>query len=185
MTLETTYEEWLALYTSLDDPPKDAGSIGMLCIRPENAKREEVTAVKLSRVHGVVGDNWATRGSSKTKDGSAHPEMQVTLMNTSVVDLLADSDKDRWKLAGDQLFVDLDLSQSNLPIGARLQVGSAVLEVTAVPHTGCGKFLKRFGKGALKFVSTPEALQQRLRGVNCRVIQDGTVTIDDLVYKIR
>ena len=94
-------------------------------------------------------------------------------------------DEERWQLAGDQLFVELDLSEENLPAGTRLEIGSAVIEVTEQPHTGCKKFAARFGNDAQKFVMTPVGRQMRLRGMCARVVQPGTIQRGDTVEKMK
>jgi MOSC domain-containing protein YiiM len=131
---------------------------------------------------GVIGDNWKARGSSKTADGSAHPEMQVNIMNARAIALIA-ADKTRWPLAGDQLYIDLDLSATNLPPGTRLKLGSVLLEVTPIPHTGCKKFSERFGHDALKFVNSPGVKDLHLRGIHTRIIQPGVIRVGDVVSK--
>ena len=139
---------------------------------------------ELDLVEGLVGDNWRARGSSGTEDGSAHPEMQLTIMSSRVIDLVS-QDKDRWHMTGDQIFVDMDLSSENLPAGTQLAIGSAVVEVTPTPHTGCKKFVERFGVDAMKFVnSSPQGKQLRLRGVNTKVVQNGAVRVGDLAKKL-
>ena len=132
---------------------------------------------------GLVGDTWIERGSSRTDDGSAHPDMQLNVINARVSGLLA-VDPDRRALAGDQLHLDLDLSEDNLPPGTQLALGSAVIEVTDQPHTGCKKFSARFGADALRFVNSPVGRQLRLRGMNARVVVPGTVRPGDPVKKV-
>jgi hypothetical protein len=163
--------------------PKDAGTVELIVRRPAPEEREVVEEAELDPVEGLVGDNWRTRGSGATEDGSAHPEMQLTLMNARFADLVAGS-RERWPLAGDQLYVDFDLSDGNLPPGTRLEVGSAVLEITAQPHTGCGKFIKRFGVDAQKFVNTGVGRELKLRGIYAMIITAGTVRTGDVVRKI-
>lgn len=136
----------------------------------------------IDQATGLEGDNWLTRGSSSTPDGSAHPDKQITLINARLAELVADG-KDRMPLAGDQLFVDLDLSLGNLPPGTLLTVGQAVLRVSEAPHTGCAKFLERFGVEALRFVSSREGRQLRLRGMNARVVVPGVVRVGDRAAK--
>ena len=133
-------------------------------------------------VEGLVGDNWRTRGSSLTADSSAHPDMQLNIMNSRVVALVAQQ-PERWALAGDQLFVDLDLSAENLPPGTRLALGSAVIEVTKQPHTGCAKFVERFGLDAVKFVNSDEGKRLHLRGINARVRLPGVIRVGEIVRK--
>ena len=134
----------------------------------------------LDVVEGLMGDNWRTRGSSRTDDGAAHPGMQVTLMNARAAGLVAGT-RDRWALAGDQLFVDLDLSDASLPAGTRLEIGTAVVEISAEPHTGCKKFAEWFGRDAARFVNLPEGRVLRLRGLNARVVVSATVRPGDPV----
>jgi MOSC domain-containing protein YiiM len=134
-------------------------------------------------VQGLVGDNWRRRGSSRTADGSAHPDMQLNIMNARMIALVA-QEKARWPLAGDQLFIDMDLSADNVPPGTHLALGSAVIAVTAQPHTGCKKFAARFGLEALQFVSTPLGKQLNLRGINARVVHPGVIRVGDVVKKL-
>lgn len=162
--------------------PKDAGRLEMIVRRPADEAREMVPSGSLDPEVGLVGDNWKPRGSKKTPDGSAIPETQITLMNSRLIAAIAGNEC-RWSLAGDQLYVDFDLSEENLPPGARLSVGSAVLEVTALPHTGCLKLKERFGADALKFVSTAEALSMRLRGMYAKVVQAGEIRVGDGIRK--
>ena len=93
-------------------------------------------------------------------------------------------ERERWPLAGDQLYVDLDLSLANLPPGSRVQIGSAVIEFSEAPHTGCAKFSARFGVDALRFVNSPTGRELRLRGANCRVVVAGTVRPGDAIRKL-
>lgn len=163
--------------------PRDEGTVMLIARRPEAGERDIVAEATLDPAQGVVGDMWSRRPSKSTPDGSPHPEMQVTLMNSRVAALLA-GETDRWALAGDQIYVDLDLSVANLPAGTRLGVGSAVLEVTAQPHTGCQKFSQRFGVDALRFVNSPPGREMRLRGMNTRVVAAGVVRVGDRVHKL-
>ncbi len=132
---------------------------------------------------GLLGDNWLARGSRGTTDGSAHPEMQLNIMNSRVIALVA-QDPQRWALAGDQLYIDMDLSPENLPPGTRISIGSAIIEVTSPPHTGCKKFVARFGLDAMMFVNSGIGKQLNLRGINARVVQAGTIRSGDNVQKI-
>lgn len=163
--------------------PKDKGAILMIVRRPETDEREILTRGELDTAAGLIGDNWIRRGSSRTANGSAHPEMQLNIMNARVVALVA-STKDRWSLAGDQIYVDLDLSKENLPAGTKLQLGTATIEVTGIPHTGCKKFVARFGLEATKFVNSGVGKRLCLRGINAKVVRSGTFNVGDTVSKL-
>ncbi len=174
------------LDAGLDDirqSPADGGTLLMIVSRPDVGRREVLTECRLDVEEGVVGDSWKDRGSTSTPDGSADPEAQVTIINSRALDLMAQSE-DRWPLAGDQLVIDIDMSMENLPPGTRLSIGSAVIEISEKPHTGCVKFSDRFGKDALRFVSTPLGRDMRLRGVNTSVVQSGTIRSGDTVEKV-
>ncbi|HMX18002.1 MAG TPA: MOSC domain-containing protein [Anaerolineales bacterium] len=178
-----TKEELEAGLQHIAQSPKDNGVVEMIVRRPEVDGREILESAELNLTEGLVGDNWKTRGSTATPDGSAHPEAQINIMNSRAVALLA-QEKDRWALAGDQFFIDLDLGVENLPAGTRLALGSAILEVTAKPHTGCDKFAARYGRAAALFVNSTEGKKLHLRGINAKVVQAGTVRVGDAVKKI-
>lgn len=164
--------------------PKDKGVVECIVIRPQNDERVSLQQCELSPELGLHGDNWPTRRTSLSfPDGSANPKTQVTLMNARTIALVAQS-KERWPLAGDNLYVDLDLSEENLRPGQRLAVGSVVLEITEVPHTGCSKFVDRFGADAAKFINSKEGRQLRLRGVYAQIIRAGTIKVGDTIAKI-
>jgi hypothetical protein len=174
-----------ALDQGLDEirrSPKDQGVLELIVRRPEIGEREVLAEGELDLNDGLEGDNWGSRGSASTDDGSAHPEMQLNLMNSRVVALVSQA-KDRWSLAGDQLFVDFDLSEENVPPGTRLAIGTAVIEVTAVPHAGCAKFVERFGLDAMKWVNSEMGKELHLRGINARVVQAGAIRTGDSVSK--
>jgi MOSC domain-containing protein YiiM len=167
----------------LRESPRDDGRIELIVRRPGIEEREVLEEAQLDPVEGLVGDNWLERGSKSTEDGSAHPDAQLTLTNSRMVSLIAKS-PERWPLAGDQLYVDLDLSEENLPPGTRLEVGAATIEITDKPHTGCGKFVKRFGVDALKFANSPVGREMHLRGIYARVIEGGVVRKGDAICRV-
>lgn len=163
--------------------PADVGVLELIVRRPRRDEREVLEEGELTLSEGLVGDSWKERGSSRTADGGPHPDMQLNVMNARAIALVARG-RERWPLAGDQLYIDLDLSDENLPPGARLSIGSAVIEVTPQPHTGCKKFVARFGPDAMKFVNSPAGRQLRLRGLNARVVRPGRVRVGDTVRKV-
>ncbi|HEX5588425.1 MAG TPA: MOSC domain-containing protein [Acidimicrobiia bacterium] len=172
--------------TGIDDvrrAPQGAGTLELIVVRPAVEERAVVEQARFDLVDGVVGDTWRARGSSRRADGSPDPDAQVTLMNARAAALIAGAPA-RWPLAGDQLYVDLDLSGAHLPAGTRLQVGTAVLEVTAKPHTGCTKFAARFGDVAWRFVNTPEGRELNLRGIFARVVDPGLARRGDRITKL-
>jgi hypothetical protein len=163
--------------------PRDEGVLELIVRRPRGGERELLPEGELDLVAGLVGDNWKTRGSPRTADGLAHPDMQLTVINCRAIALVA-PERGHWPLAGDQLFLDLDLSGDNLPPGTRLALGTAVIEVTAQPHTGCKKFVARFGLDAMKFVNSPVGRQLNLRGINTKVVRPGVVRVGDVARKL-
>lgn len=160
--------------------PKDAGPIEMVVRRPRENQREVIESADLTTDGGLVGDSWIDRVD---QNGEPYFPAQLTLMNARVADAVAVT-RDRWPLAGDQIYVDLDISQENLPPGSRIRVGDAVVEISEVPHTGCDKFAGRFGKEALRFANVGVGRDHRFRGVNAFVIENGTVNVGDKVTKV-
>ena len=174
------------LQAGLDDirrTPKHEGVLKLIVRRPQSEQREVLEHGELRSDVGLVGDNWKARGSRHMPDGSANPEAQITVMNARVIALLA-REMDSWELAGDQLFIDLDLSAGNLPPGTRLAIGSAIIEVTKQPHTGCHKFTARFGPAATAFVNSPIGRELQLRGINTKIVQSGVIRVGDVVKKV-
>jgi hypothetical protein len=163
--------------------PKDEGILRLIVRRPCIDEREVLEAGELDLDEGLVGDSWKTRGSSRTADGSPHTDMQLNIMNVRVIALVA-QDEARWQLAGDQLYLDMDLSAANLPAGTQLEIGSAVIEVTPPPHTGCRKFVSRFGLDAMKFVNSAVGRELHLRGINAKVVQRGEIRVGNVARKL-
>lgn len=181
--LHLTQAELEAGLDTIRQSPQQEGKLEMIVRRPQVEAREVLEVGELDLIEGLVGDNWSRRGSSRSADGGPHPDMQLNLMNARVIALLA-QEKMRWALAGDQLYIDLDLSETNTPAGTRLALGSAIIEITAQPHTGCKKFAARFGVEAVRFVNSPIGKELHLRGLNAKVIQAGTMRVGDIVKKI-
>ena len=164
--------------------PRDAGSLAWIVRRPAEGEREVVDSGELTQEQGLVGDNWGARHNRHAPDGTPDPDKQLNLMNARAVDLVAGA-RERWALAGDQLYVDFDLGEENAPPGTRLALGdTAVVEVTPPPHLGCKKFKQRFGVEAMRFFNSPAGSALNLRGVNARVVTPGTVRVGDVVRKL-
>ncbi len=162
--------------------PHDGGALELIVARPSPGEREILQEGILDVSRGLVGDGWLARGSSSTVDHAANPAAQLTLMSTRVLTAI-EPDRSRWPLAGDQLYLDLDLSAENLPPGTRLTVGPVVLEVTDLPHTGCTQFRARFGADALRWISTPTGRANRMRGMYVRIVSGGPVRVGDIIRK--
>lgn len=178
-----TKEQLEAGFGHVLESPKDNGRLVKIVRRPGVDQREVIAEGDLDVDLGLVGDNWKARPNPTTPDGKADPVAQITIINARLLALLA-GPEERWQLAGDQLLIDLDMSIENLPPGTRLGIGSAVIEISEKPHTGCAKFAARFGQDALRFISTPEGRARRLRGVNTRVVQSGTIRAGDVAVKL-
>jgi hypothetical protein len=163
--------------------PENNGTLELIVIRPAVGERAILSEGRLDLELGLVGDTWKARGSSYTADGSSEPNKQLNIMNSRAVALVA-QDKSRWPLAGDQLYIDIDLSTKNLRPGTRLAIGEAVIEVSPEPHNGCKKFTTRFGIDAVRFVNSPVGKQLHLRGVNAKIVQPGVIRVGDVARKI-
>jgi hypothetical protein len=173
------------LEAGLDDirrSPQEEGRLELIVARPRAGVRQELSQGELDPLRGLVGDSWSYRRHPRA-GAPPNPDTQINVMNARVAALVAQS-RDRWALAGDQLFVDLDLSAANLPPGTQLAIGGAIIEVTAEPHTGCAKFVQRFGVDAMKFVNSPVGRRLNLRGINARVVEPGPIRGGDRVKKL-
>jgi MOSC domain-containing protein YiiM len=163
--------------------PKDSGELQAIVFRPAVNERRDVESAEISLAGGVAGDHWAKKCWMETADGKPHPDVQICIMNARIIGLIA-GERANWPPAGDNFYVDMDVSTENLPPGTRLSVGSAVIEITGVPHNGCQKFINRYGRDACVFVNTGEGKQLRLRGIYARVVQDGRVSVGDRLTKV-
>lgn len=174
------------LEESLDhirEAPRDGGTVELIARRPAVDEREVLTEAWLDDRDGLEGDTWRVRDSRHMPHGGPNPESQLTVMNARAAAAIA-GERERWPLAGDQLYVDFDISRTNVPPGSRVQIGSAVIEFSETPHTGCAKFSGRFGVDALKFVNSPMGRELRLRGANCRIVVAGMVRAGDTIRKL-
>ena len=163
--------------------PTDEGIVNLIVCRPDVGQRKVLQSAEFSLEIGLVGDNWSKKPYSKSPDGGPHPEMQVTMINSRVLDLITAGDSSRMAVPGDQLVVDFDLSRENIPPGTKLNIGSAVIEVTEAPHTGCAQFVGWFGADAMRFVNSSRGRELCLRGINSKVIQPGVISQGDTITK--
>ena len=160
--------------------PADNGRVELIVRRPASEEREILAEAELDLEGGLVGDRWAFRDRDNTP---VYLDAQLTLISTRVLSVI-EPDTSRWPLAGDQLYVDLDLSEANLPAGSRLAVGTSVIEISETPHTGCAKFSSRFGSDALRWINSPTGRAHRMRGLNARIVEPGTVRTGDTIRKV-
>src|SRR5262245_17842397 len=175
--------DFSASLPDIDAAPTDLGRLERIVRRPARDQRELLETATLDTVVGLVGDDWQARGSKATPDGSADPEAQLTLISTAALRAL-EPDESRWPLAGDQLYVDLDLRVDALPAGTRLAIGDAMIEIGAKPHNGCEKFAARFGIDALAWISTPVGKAHRMRGVHALIVEGGTIAVGDVIRRV-
>lgn len=169
-----------AVLSDVRDSPTDVGSINLIAVRPADGERLVVQSVNVSSESGLEGDNWRSRGSGKS-EVSRHN--QVTLMNSRFAAAIT-PDGEGWELAGDQIYVDYDISVENAPPGTLFQVGDATFRISEEPHTGCAKFVARFGREALKLTQTDIGKAFRLRGVNASVVEGGKVATGDSISRV-
>ncbi len=178
-----TETEIMAGLEEVRKSPQDNGSLNAIVIRPASEERLSLQQCRLSTEGGTEGDAWARSCWLKLPDGGPHPDVQICIMNSRMIDLVA-GEKNRWELAGDNLFVDLDLSRNNLRAGQLLSIGECVIEITEQSHNGCAKFSHRFGASALKVVNSPIGKELRLRGIYAKVIKAGDVRVGDQITKL-
>lgn len=183
MNRHLTMDELKAGFPEILQSPADKGRLDAIVVRPEKGERLDVNERQISRAGGVKGDHWSKGCWRSLPDGSPDPDVQICIMNARCISLIA-GPRDNWAPAGDNLFIDMDLSPDNMPPGQRLAIGSAIIEITDIPHTGCQNFIERYGRDACVFVNTGEGKKLKLRGIYARVVQDGLITAGDLVTKV-
>jgi len=183
MARHPTREELEAGLAEVLAAPKDHGAIKAILVRPVSEERQDVSSCDVSLAGGVAGDHWASGCWKTTDDGKPHPDVQICIMNSRCIEMIAGS-RENWPPAGDNLFVDMDLSPENLAPGTQVRAGNAVLEITDTPHNACAKFIDRYGRDAAVFVNTGAGRDNRLRGIYARVVKDGTINVGDTFDKI-
>ncbi len=183
MAQHMTMEQLKAGLPEIMASPKDEGTLEGIVVRPASGERLEPRSVRITAASGLEGDHWSKGCWKTTEDGSPDPDVQICIMNARCIALVAQS-RDNWAPAGDNFFIDMDLTPENLAPGQRLSVGSAVIEITAVPHNGCQSFIERYGRDACLFVNSGEGRKLRLRGIYARVVKNGEVSLGDRVTKI-
>lgn len=180
MSIHRTKAELDAGLPHIMAAPKDAGTVEMIIVRPDHGKRETPATVAITADGGLQGDHWAKGCWKSTADGAPHPDVQVCMMSARAIERIA-GPRENWLGAGDNLFLDLDLSEQNLPVGSRIRMGTVEMEITPEPHNGCAQFIEHYGREACVFANFGGDGKQRLRGVYGRVVQDGTVSRGDTV----
>lgn len=182
MTYQTP-EQLQAGMTRVLDAPTDEGFVRLVVRRPGRGQREILAEGQLDTEQGLIGDDWINRPGMYRDTPS--PYAQVTVMNARAAELVSgDPDPASWAQCGDQLYIDLDISEANMPAGTRIAVGEAILEVQSEPHTGCVQFRSWWGPDALRHISTPDGQALRMRGANTRVVQSGLVRPGDPARKL-
>jgi hypothetical protein len=163
--------------------PKTEGTLELIVRRPDVDEREVLEVGELSLTEGLVGDSWHARALARSDGEAPDPETQLNGKNVRFTALVAGSDA-RWELAGDQLYLDFDIGEENLPVGTKVAIGETVIEVSAIPHTGCQKFSARYGLEARRFANSEVGKALRLRGLNAKVVVPGTIRRGDTVRKL-
>ncbi len=167
----------------IDAAPKDAGRVDLIVMRPEENARILPDRIEVTAAQGLPGDHWKRGSGYALEDGSGDPEAQICMTMSGIMRAIA-PDPTTWPPAGDNLFLDMDLTPANMPPGTAFAIGSAEFVVTPLPHNGCQKFIDRYGRDACLFVNTGVGKEHRLRGIYARVTRDGSISVGDPVRKL-
>jgi hypothetical protein len=163
--------------------PTDAGRLTAIFVRPAPNERRTLDSATLTSEGGINGDRWVKDSYYRLKDGTSDPRCQVSMMNDRFLRQIA-GDETEMCLAGDNLIVDLDLSESNLPAGNQVAIGpEVILEISDHKHTGCSKFARRYGANAKTFANNKQGTALHLRGRYARIVRGGTIRVGDAVRK--
>lgn len=163
--------------------PKDEGRLDLIVMRPDAEARVLPERIEVTAGDGLPGDHWKHGAGNMREDGTADPDAQICIMMSGCIEAIA-GPRENWAPAGDNFFLDMDLTPANMPPGTRFSIGTAEFVVTARPHNGCQKFIDRYGRDACLFVNTGAGKDLRLRGIYARVTKDGTVGLGDRVRKL-
>ncbi|MFT6089771.1 MAG: hypothetical protein ACJAWM_001153 [Sulfitobacter sp.] len=163
--------------------PDSGAVIGQLCFRPDFEQRSFPDTLEMTVKHGITGERWTKKPWLTLPNGDPDPRIQVSILSQRVMDLCW-RDRENTVHPGDPIVVDMDLSAANLPVGTRLSAGSAILEVSDKFNTGCIKWHDRYGNDSLRWINKADHREYRLRGILCKIVQDGTVKVGDQLIKL-
>lgn len=182
-SIHPTRAECDAALTHILDAPKVSAPIDMLCFRPDYGVRSFPDRIQVSVARGIEGERWLRDPWLKLPDGRPDPRIQISVLPKRVADLCW-RNRDVSPHPGDTLIADLDMTSANMPVGTRLQVGSAVIEVSDVFNNGCAKWYAQYGADSVKWINHRPHRPLRLRGILCRVVVDGEIRKSDLIEKL-
>ncbi|MFT5632095.1 MAG: hypothetical protein ACI9HB_003282 [Gammaproteobacteria bacterium] len=163
--------------------PKSGAIVEQLCLRPGFSERSFPELLELTVAGGIIGERWTKAPWLTLSDGTPDPRIQVSILSKRVMDLCW-RDRENTHHPGDTMIVDMDLGVENLPNGTRLGIGSAVVEVSDKFNTACIKWQGRYGAESLRWLNLRKNRDYRLRGILCRIVQDGVVRLGDELARV-